>query len=136
MERFTTTAPASELALVAHRWALLEQRASNETGARLVFKLGAKIVTSTLRANPEDDKALRANGATLFCSWALCEYRHATKLGASTQLATSVRLLEHAVLLDEQKASVLKWKRFQRREQAREDAPLHSSKLIILRREP
>ena len=41
--------PASESALIAHRWALLEQRAQNATGARVVFKLGARIVQSELR---------------------------------------------------------------------------------------
>ncbi|KAJ1459281.1 hypothetical protein M885DRAFT_613440 [Pelagophyceae sp. CCMP2097] len=114
LQRFTATAPASEAALLAHRWALLEQRAFNETGARLVFKLGARIVSSKLR-DGQDDASLRANGATLFCSWALCEFRHASVLGHEQQArSTSLRLLEHAVKLDEAKANVLKWRRFQR----------------------
>jgi hypothetical protein len=115
LQRFTATAPASEAALLAHRWALLEQRALNETGARLVFKLGARIVSSKLR-DGQDDAPLRANGATLFCSWALCEFRHASVLGHESQMArsTSLRLLEHAVKLDHAKANVLKWQRFQR----------------------
>ena len=55
------------------RWALLEQRALNATGARAVFKLGARVVHDELRTGDAD---LRRAAATLFCSWGLAEYRH------------------------------------------------------------
>ena len=111
--------PPSESALVAHRWALLEQRAENATGARAAFKLGARIVTSQLRSceaagTGACDPRLRSHGATLFCSWGLAEFRHAAALGASSATAreTSLALLAHAAALDERKRPVLRWKRF------------------------
>ena len=107
------TAPTRDTALMLLRWALLEQRAANATGARDVFKLGARVVLQELKAH-EDDATLRATAATLFTSWGLAEYRHRDALESDEGKArlTSLALLRHATLLDESKAPVLKWKQF------------------------
>ena len=107
------TAPTRDTALMLLRWALLEQRAANATGARDVFKLGARVVLQELKAH-EDDATLRATAATLFTSWGLAEYRHRDALESDEGKArlTSLALLRHATLLDETKAPVLKWKQF------------------------
>ena len=106
-------APTRDTALMLLRWALLEQRAANATGARDVFKLGARVVLQELKAH-EDDATLRATAATLFTSWGLAEYRHRDALESDEGKArlTSLALLRHATLLDESKAPVLKWKQF------------------------
>ena len=91
------------------RWALLEQRALNATGARAVFKLGARVVHDELRNGDAD---LRRAAATLFCSWGLAEYRHQHELGSKNARDRATALLRHATTLDESKAPVLKWRMF------------------------
>ena len=73
------------------RAALLEQRAQNMTGARALFKHGA-------RACPWRGK--------LFCSWGLFENKH----GHGARVAGA--LLRHAVALDASIAPVLRWSHF------------------------
>ena len=91
------------------RWALLEQRALNATGARAVFKLGARVVHDELRNGDAD---LRRAAATLFCSWGLAEYRHQHELGSKNARDRATALLRHATTLDASKAPVLKWRMF------------------------
>ena len=91
------------------RWALLEQRALNATGARAVFKLGARVVHDELRTGDAD---LRRAAATLFCSWGLAEYRHRHDLGSKNARDRATALLRHATTLDASKAPVLKWRMF------------------------
>ena len=89
LNRFGTSPEvASDLFL---RAALLEQRANNQTGARELFKHGA-------RACP--------HGARLFCSWGLFENKH----GHGARVAGA--LLRHAVALDASIAPVLRWSHF------------------------
>lgn len=95
------------------RWALLEQRALNATGARAVFKLGARAVHGGLRSGDAD---LKLAAATLFCSWGLAEYRHRAELG-SKDAVRATALLRHATTLDASKAPVLKWRMFAKTEE-------------------
>ena len=82
---------AEAVADLCLRWALLEQRVDNTTGARDLFKRG-------VRECPWE--------ARVFCSWGLFENR----AGHGSRVACA--LLQHAVSLDASIAPVLKWRMF------------------------
>jgi len=120
--------PPADTAQILLRWALLEQRASNVTGAREVFKLGARLVMDETRKS--DDARVRAAAATLFCSWGLAEHRHRATLGS--RVALPLALLRHATVLDDSKAAVLRWKMFSATEERAEpaEAPPKPKKMV------
>ena len=108
-------APTSDTALMILRWALLEQRAANATGARDVFKLGARLLLGEMRKSRAPQAELQKTAATLFTSWGLAEYKNRAALGAHDDeraRLTSLALLRHATRLDDSKQPVLQWKQF------------------------
>ena len=112
LSRFGTSPEvASDMFL---RAALLEQRANNQTGARELFKHGA-------RACP--------HGARLFCSWGLFENKH----GHGARVAGA--LLRHAVELDASIAPVLRWSHFRTdRGSAHSWSPSRRTRVLLMSR--